>query len=127
MAHRKASFGRLRPTGASSTGCIGSRPRRLLHAVGPGHKLAALLVIAGVLALGGELLAYVGYTFRVPRDRARLWATLRVFAATSPPVAQLVLGYASGYALAIDLRLPMVPALVSIPALAELERGLANQ
>lgn len=124
-----------------------------------GHALSALAFVLG-LARSRSALAYAGIAVYWLGDIFCLWATLHVFAATSPPVAQLLVGYASGYALtrralplggagvvevllpfalgwvgialpqallavvlyrAINLWLPMIPALVSIPALARLE------
>jgi uncharacterized membrane protein YbhN (UPF0104 family) len=127
-----------------------------------GHALAALVFVLGMLRTPRSLLAYAGITVYWLGDIFCLWATLHVFDAQPPPVAQLVVGYASGYALtrralplggagivelllpfalgwvgialpqallavvlyrAINLWLPMIPALVSIPALARLERA----
>jgi uncharacterized membrane protein YbhN (UPF0104 family) len=126
---------------------------------GLGHALSALGFVLA-LARSRSAVAYVGIAVYWLGDVFCLWATLHVFAAKPPPVAQLLVGYASGYALtrralplggagvvevllpfalhwmgtplpqallavvlyrAINLWLPMVPALVSIPALARLE------
>jgi uncharacterized membrane protein YbhN (UPF0104 family) len=128
---------------------------------GLGHALAALGFVLG-LARSRSAFAYAGIAVYWLGDIFCLWATLHVFAAKPPPVAQLLVGYASGYALtrralplggagvvevllpfalgwvgialpqallavvlyrAINLWLPMIPALVSIPALARLERA----
>jgi len=126
-----------------------------------GHALSALAFVLGMLRTRSGV-AYLGIAVYWLGDVFCLWATLHVFAAKPPPVAQLLVGYASGYALtrralplggagivevllpfalgwvgialpqallavvlyrAINLWLPMVPALVSIPALAKLERA----
>lgn len=126
-----------------------------------GHALSALALVLALLRTRSAL-AYVGIAVYWAGDVFCLWCTLHVFAAQPPPVAQLLVGYASGYALtrralplggagvveallpfalswmgialpqallavvlyrAINLWLPMVPALVSIPALAKLERA----
>jgi putative heme transporter len=126
-----------------------------------GHALSALGFVLG-LARSRSAVAYAGIAVYWLGDVFCLWATLHVFAAQPPPVAQLLVGYASGYALtrralplggagvvevllpfalgwvgialpqallavvlyrAINLWLPMIPALVSIPALARLEAG----
>jgi putative heme transporter len=126
---------------------------------GLGHALSALGFVLG-LARSRSAVAYAGIAVYWLGDIFCLWATLHVFAAQPPPVAQLLVGYASGYALtrralplggagivevllpfalgwvgialpqallavvlyrAINLWLPMIPALVSIPALARLE------
>ena len=130
-----------------------------------GHALSALAFVLGLLR-SRSAVAYAGIAVYWLGDIFCLWSTLHVFSAKPPPVAQLLVGYASGYALtrralplggagivevllpfalgwvgiplpqsllavvlyrAINLWLPMVPALASIPALARLERGLANQ
>jgi len=44
-------------------------------------------------------LAFVGIGFYWLGDIFCLWAALRAFSATTPPVAQLLIGYATGYAL----------------------------
>jgi uncharacterized membrane protein YbhN (UPF0104 family) len=123
--------------------------------------LAALsLVICLLRTPRSSWPAFAGITAYWLGDIFCLWAALHVFAAQPPPTAQLVLGYASGYAItrrglplggagvveallpfalgwvgialqqalpavvlyrAINLWLPMIPALVCIPALARLE------
>ena len=127
-----------------------------------GHALTALRPVLSIcrspfrygLGLVGISLYWVGDVFC-------LWAALHAFYAHPPPVAQLVVGYATGYAVTrralplggagiveallpfalgwvgielaaallavvayrtINLWLPMVPALISIPALARIER-----
>jgi uncharacterized membrane protein YbhN (UPF0104 family) len=128
---------------------------------GLGHALAALALVLAMLRTRSAF-AYAGIAVYWLGDIFCLWCTLHVFAAQPPPVAQLVVGYASGYALtrralplggagvveallpfalawmgialpqallavvlyrAINLWLPMIPALVSIPVLARLERA----
>jgi uncharacterized membrane protein YbhN (UPF0104 family) len=105
------------------------------------------------------LLAFLGIAFYWLGDIACLWAALHVFYAHTPPVAQLLVGYASGYALtrrtlplggaglvetllpfslgwigiarvpsilgvgcyrALNLWLPMLPALAGVPSLRRL-------
>jgi len=127
---------------------------------GVGHGLAALGLVLNMLRRPCYWPAFVGISFYWLGDVFCLWATLHVFAAQPPPTAQLLVGYASGYALtrralplggagiveallpfalgwvrialpqallavvlyrAINLWLPMIPALVSVPALARLE------
>ena len=127
-----------------------------------GHALTALRLVLSIcrspfrygLGLVGISLYWVGDVFC-------LWAALHAFYAHPPPAAQLVVGYATGYAVTrralplggagiveallpfalgwvgielapallavvayrtINLWLPMVPALISIPALARIER-----
>jgi uncharacterized membrane protein YbhN (UPF0104 family) len=131
---------------------------------GLGHALSAMALVLGLLRSRAAV-AYLGIAVYWLGDIFCLWATLHVFAAEPPPVAQLVVGYASGYALtrralplggagvvevllpfalgwvgiplaqallavvlyrAINLWLPMIPALVSIPALARLESRAAR-
>jgi uncharacterized membrane protein YbhN (UPF0104 family) len=106
-------------------------------------------------------LAFVGIIFYWLGDIGCLWAALNAFNAHTPPVAQLIIGYATGYAITrralplggsgiveallpfalawvklplapallavfayrlINLWLPMIPALVGLPALRRLER-----
>lgn len=126
-----------------------------------GQALAALsLVICLVRMPRSSWPAFAGIAAYWLGDIFCLWAALHVFAAQPPPTAQLVLGYASGYAItrrglplggagvvevllpfalawvgialpqallavvlyrAINLWLPMIPALGGIPALARLE------
>jgi uncharacterized membrane protein YbhN (UPF0104 family) len=124
-----------------------------------GRALAALSFVLGMVRTRAGL-AYAGIAVYWLGDVFCLWCTLHVFAAQPPPVAQLLVGYASGYALtrralplggagvveallpfalgwvgialpqallavvlyrAINLWLPMIPALVSIPTLRRLE------
>jgi uncharacterized membrane protein YbhN (UPF0104 family) len=125
------------------------------------HALEALdLVIRMVRAPQRYWLAFLGIATYWLGDIFCLWAALHIFAAQPPPVAQLILGYATGYAITrrslplggagvveallpfalgwvaislprallavivyrlVNLWLPMIPALVSIPALARIE------
>ena len=64
------------------------------------HGLSALQLILR-MALRPRLYwhAFAGITLYWLADIACLWAALHVFSAGSPPVAQLILGYATGYAL----------------------------
>jgi uncharacterized membrane protein YbhN (UPF0104 family) len=70
-------------------------------------------------------LAFLGIALYWVGDIACLWAALHVFFQEPPPVAQLVLGYATGYALSrrtlplggagvVDLLLPISLALVGV-------------
>jgi uncharacterized membrane protein YbhN (UPF0104 family) len=70
-------------------------------------------------------LAFLGIALYWAGDLACLWAALHVFFQEPPPLAQLVLGYATGYALSrrtlplggagvVDLLLPISLALVGI-------------
>lgn len=65
-----------------------------------GHALRALEL---VLQLAGSPrrygLAFVGIFFYWLGDIACLWAALHAFEVRTPPVAQLILGYATGYAI----------------------------
>ena len=127
-----------------------------------GHALAALMFVIGMARTPRSRLAYAGVAVYWLGDIFCLWAALHVFDAQLPPVAQLVVGYASGYALtrralplggagiveallpfalgwvgialpqallavvfyrAVNLWLPMIPALAAIPTLARLEAG----
>jgi uncharacterized membrane protein YbhN (UPF0104 family) len=127
---------------------------------GLGHGLSALAFVLGTLRRPRFWLALAGIGVYWLGDVFCLWCTLHVFAAQPPPTAQLLLGYASGYALtrralplggagivegllpfalgwvgialpqallavvlyrAINLWLPMIPALAAIPTLATLE------
>jgi uncharacterized membrane protein YbhN (UPF0104 family) len=126
-----------------------------------GHAFSALELVLG-FARSRSAVAYAGIAVYWLGDVFCLWCTLHVFAVQPPPAAQLLVGYASGYALtrrtlplggagvveallpfalawmgialpqallavvlyrAINLWLPMIPALASIPALAKLERA----
>lgn len=128
---------------------------------GLGHAFSALALVLG-LTRSRSAVAYAGIAVYWLGDIFCLWCTLHVFAAQPPPVPQLLVGYASGYALtrralplggagvveallpftlawmgialpqallavvlyrAVNLWLPMLPALLSIPALAKLERS----
>ena len=153
------------PTGAT-VALIALRFRRRIEKphgwrAAVGNALAALALVLTMLRTRSAL-AYVGIAVYWLGDVFCLWCTLHVFAAQPPPVAQLLVGYASGYALtrralplggagvveallpfalswmaialpqallavvlyrAINLWLPMIPALLSIPALARLERA----
>jgi uncharacterized membrane protein YbhN (UPF0104 family) len=124
------------------------------------HSLELVLALLtsprrGALAVTGTLAYWGGDIFC-------LWATLHAFSAHTPPVAQLIVGYATGYALTrralplggagvvetllpfalswlkialapallavfayrlINLWLPIVPALASLPTLRGLERS----
>jgi uncharacterized membrane protein YbhN (UPF0104 family) len=127
-----------------------------------GHALHSLRLVLGLVrsprehwpAVCGTVVYWSGEIFC-------LWATLQVFWAHTPPLAQLVVGYSTGYALTrralplggagivetlmpfalgwvgirivpallavftyrlINLWLPLVPALVSLPTLRRLER-----
>lgn len=128
---------------------------------GLGHALAALsLVLCMLRSPRRSWLAFAGITAYWFGDIFCLWAALHLFAAQPPPTAQLIVGYATGYALtrralplggagiveallpfalgwvaialphallavvayrAINLWLPMIPALAAIPSLARLE------
>jgi uncharacterized membrane protein YbhN (UPF0104 family) len=64
------------------------------------HALSALqLILRMALRPGAHWQAFAGITLYWLADITCLWAALHVFSAGSPPVAQLVLGYATGYAL----------------------------
>jgi uncharacterized membrane protein YbhN (UPF0104 family) len=130
------------------------------------QKVAHLLEVVALLKClatnpNAYGLAFVGVALYWLGDIFCLWAALHVFSAHTPPVAQLVLGYATGYALTrrtlplggagiveaflplalswieialapallavfayrlINLWLPLVPALVSLPALRRATR-----
>jgi uncharacterized membrane protein YbhN (UPF0104 family) len=128
-----------------------------------GHTLAALDLVFCIVrsprrywrGLAGIAAYWIGDIFC-------LWAALHVFDAQPPPTAQLIVGYATGYAItrralplggagvveallpfalawvaialpqallavvtyrAINLWLPMIPALAAIPAIARLDFG----
>jgi len=130
------------------------------------HALSALSLILR-MALRPRLYwhAFAGITLYWLADITCLWAALHVFSAGSPPVAQLILGYATGYALtrrtlplggagvveallplslgwvgialapavlavviyrAVNLWLPVIPALAGIPHLRRLGRRAAH-
>jgi uncharacterized membrane protein YbhN (UPF0104 family) len=65
-----------------------------------GHSLRALEL---VLRLAGSPrrygLAFVGIFLYWLGDISCLWAALRAFEVRTPPVAQLIIGYATGYAI----------------------------
>jgi uncharacterized membrane protein YbhN (UPF0104 family) len=64
------------------------------------HALRALeLVLALARSLRRYVLAFVGMSLYWVGDIACLWSTLHIFAAHTPPVAQLIIGYATGYAI----------------------------
>ena len=127
-----------------------------------GHQLEALeLVLRLARSPRRYGLAFVGIVFYWLGDVACLWSALHAFDVQTPPVAQLVVGYATGYAITrralplggagvveallpfslgwvkiplapallavlacrvINLWLPMLPALASLPELRRLER-----
>jgi uncharacterized membrane protein YbhN (UPF0104 family) len=65
-----------------------------------GHALRALeLVLCMARTPRRHWLAFAGMGLYWIGDIACLWATLHVFQAATPPVPQLILGYATGYAL----------------------------
>jgi uncharacterized membrane protein YbhN (UPF0104 family) len=65
-----------------------------------GHALHALQLVLGLLGSPRRhSLALVGTLAYWAGDIFCLWATLNAFSAHPPPVAQLVVGYATGYAL----------------------------
>jgi uncharacterized membrane protein YbhN (UPF0104 family) len=72
----------------------GAIRRRLDHAVS-----ALLLIVRMARRPRMHWAAFAGMTLYWLADIACLWAALHVFSAGSPPVAQLLLGYATGYAL----------------------------
>jgi uncharacterized membrane protein YbhN (UPF0104 family) len=64
-----------------------------------GHALAALQLVLGLAKRFGQHgLAFVGIGLYWVGDVFCLWAALHAFSAETPPVAQLVVGYATGYA-----------------------------
>ena len=72
-----------------------SRIRRRL-----GHALRALeLVLCMARTPRRHWLAFVGIGLYWVGDISCLWATLHAFQASTPPIPQLILGYATGYAL----------------------------
>ena len=65
-----------------------------------GHALEALeLVLCMARKPRRHWLAFAGIGLYWIGDISCLWATLHAFQATTPPVAQLIVGYATGYAL----------------------------
>jgi uncharacterized membrane protein YbhN (UPF0104 family) len=126
------------------------------------HRLEALELVLRLARSPRRCgLAFVGISVYWLGDIACLWSALHAFDVRTPPVAQLVVGYATGYAItrralplggagiveallpfalgwveiplapallavvayrAINLWLPMVPALASLPALRRIEQ-----
>lgn len=65
-----------------------------------GHSLRALeLVFRMARTPRHHGLAFIGMAFYWAGDIFCLWATLHAFEAATPPVSQLVIGYATGYAI----------------------------
>jgi uncharacterized membrane protein YbhN (UPF0104 family) len=64
-----------------------------------GGNLHALRLILGLLTSRRHSLAFLGTLAYWTGDVFCLWATLHAFSAHTPPVAQLIVGYATGYAL----------------------------
>jgi uncharacterized membrane protein YbhN (UPF0104 family) len=65
-----------------------------------GHALRALeLVLCMARRPRRHWLAFAGIGLYWMGDISCLWATLHAFQATTPPIPQLILGYATGYAL----------------------------
>jgi len=64
-----------------------------------GGNLHALRLILGLLTTPRHCLALLGTLAYWTGDVFCLWATLHAFSAHTPPVAQLIVGYATGYAL----------------------------
>jgi uncharacterized membrane protein YbhN (UPF0104 family) len=65
-----------------------------------GHALEALeLVLRLARSPRKYALAFVGMSFYWLGDIACLWSALHAFAVHTPPVAQLIIGYATGYAI----------------------------
>lgn len=65
-----------------------------------GRGLRGLALVLGLLrGPQRQPLAFAGIALYWLGDIACLWATLHAFASQAPPVAQLLLGYASGYAI----------------------------
>jgi uncharacterized membrane protein YbhN (UPF0104 family) len=81
------------------------RFRQRLDGNGPirrrvGHALRALeLVLCMARTPRLHWLAFAGIALYWMGDISCLWATLHAFQATTPPMPQLILGYATGYAL----------------------------
>jgi len=64
-----------------------------------GGNLHALRLILGLLTTPRRGAAFLGTLAYWAGDVFCLWATLQAFSARTPPVAQLIVGYATGYAL----------------------------
>lgn len=64
-----------------------------------GHSLEALRLVIGLLRSRAGVIALGGTTAYWAGDIFCLWATLHAFSAHTPPVAQLIVGYSTGYAL----------------------------
>ena len=64
-----------------------------------GGNLHALRLILGLLTTPRRGAAFLGTLAYWTGDVFCLWATLQAFSAHTPPVAQLIVGYATGYAL----------------------------
>jgi uncharacterized membrane protein YbhN (UPF0104 family) len=64
-----------------------------------GGNLHALRLVLGVLRSRRHSVAFLGTLAYWAGDVFCLWATLHAFSANTPPVAQLIVGYATGYAL----------------------------
>jgi uncharacterized membrane protein YbhN (UPF0104 family) len=62
------------------------------------HWLDALGLMLRMIASPRHALALVGTVFYWAGDIFCFWATLHAFSAQTPPVAQLIVGYATGYA-----------------------------
>jgi uncharacterized membrane protein YbhN (UPF0104 family) len=81
------------------------RYRRRLEGRGPvrrriGHALRALELVLGMArAPRRHGLAFASMALYWAGDIFCLWATLHAFEASTPPVSQLVVGYATGYAI----------------------------
>jgi uncharacterized membrane protein YbhN (UPF0104 family) len=92
-----------------------------------GHALRALeLVLQLVRSPRKYPFAFTGISLYWLGDAACLWATLHAFSAHTPPVAQLVVGYATGYAITrrglplggagiVEALLPLALGWVGIP------------
>jgi len=64
-----------------------------------GGNLHALRLVLGMLGKPRQSVAFLGTLVYWTGDVFCLWATLHAFSAHTPPVAQLIVGYATGYAL----------------------------
>ena len=63
-----------------------------------GHSLHALRLVLRILVSPSHWLALLGTAAYWSGDIFCLWCTLHAFSAHTPPVAQLIVGYATGYA-----------------------------